>query len=344
MSAVTTSGRDQIVVALDAMGGDTAPQEQVKGALDASGPETKVLLVGDEPRVRAEVERQVGHVPPHIDFFHAPQTVSSHEAGATAVREKPDSSIAQVCRLVGQGEAHGAVSAGHTGAMLAAATLNMRRVPGVIRPAIAVVVPSARGPVVLLDAGASAEARAEYYPQFALMGRLFARDVLGIPEPTVGLLSIGEEELRGNEAVQAAHALLRDTPGFVGNVEGRDINAGLADVVVTDGFTGNVVLKALEGAASYLMTEVRAAVTRTTRARIGALLVRPALRGMRDKIDPEVYGGAYLLGVRGLCVITHGNASSEGLGNAVRLAAQGAREDLIGHFAAALGSERVPSA
>ena len=344
MSAATTSGRDQTVVALDAMGGDNAPVEPVKGAIDASGPRTKVLLVGDEPQIRAEVERQAGQMPPHIDIVHAPETVSSHEAGATAVREKPDSSVAKVCRLVGKGEAHGAVSAGHTGAMLAAATLYMKRVRGVIRPAIAVVIPSARGPVLLLDAGASAEARAEYYPQFALMGRLFARDVLGIPEPTVGLLSIGEEELRGNEAVLTAHALLRDTPGFVGNVDGRDINAGIADVVVTDGFTGNVVLKALEGAASYLMGEVRSAVMRTTRGRIGALLVRPALRGMRDKIDPEVYGGAYLLGVRGLCVIAHGNASAEGLGNAVRLAAQGAREDLVGHFAAALGSERVPSA
>ena len=229
-------------------------------------------------------------------------------------------------------------------AMLAAATLYMRRVPGVIRPAIAVVIPSVRGQVVLLDAGASAEARPEHYPQYAMMGRLFAQDVLGIPEPRVGLLSIGEEEGRGNETVQAAYALLRDTPGFVGNVEGRDINRGLSDVVVTDGFTGNVVLKALEGAAWYLMTEMRSAVTRTLPGRVGALLVRPSLRRMRQHVDPENYGGAYLLGVRGLAVIGHGNSSGEGIANAVRLAAQGAREDLVTHFAAALGAERAPSA
>lgn len=340
MSAATA----RVAVALDAMGGDHAPAEPVRGALAAAGPDLHVLLVGDEPVVRAEVARQAGAVPPWIEIVHAPEKVSSDEDGARAVRAKPDSSVALACRLVSDGRAQAAVSAGHTGAMLAAATLYMRRAPGVIRPAIAVVIPSVAGPVVLLDAGASAEARPDHYPQYAMMGRLFSRDVLGVPEPTVGLLSIGEEEGRGNEVVQAAFALLKDTPGFVGNVEGRDINRGVSDVVVTDGFTGNVVLKSLEGAAWYLMTEMRSEVTRTLPGRIGALLVRPSLRRMRARVDPENYGGAYLLGVRGLAVIAHGNSSGTGIANAVRAAARGAREDLVTHFAAALGAERAPSA
>lgn len=334
----------RITVALDAMGGDVAPAEPVRGALSATRPDLGVLLVGDRQAVEAEVVRQAGAVPDTIEIVHAPERISSDEDGARAVRAKPESSVALACRLVGEGRAQAAVSAGHTGAMLAAATLYMRRVPGVIRPAIAVVIPSARGQVVLLDAGASAEARPEHYPQYAMMGRLFSQDVLGVPEPTVGLLSIGEEEGRGNEVVQAAYALLRDTPGFVGNVEGRDINRGVSDVVVTDGFTGNVVLKALEGAAWYLMTEMRSAVTRTLPGRVGALLVRPSLRRMRQRVDPENSGGAYLLGVRGLAVIAHGNSSGRGIANAVRLAAQGAREDLVQHFGAALGAERAPSA
>jgi glycerol-3-phosphate acyltransferase PlsX len=200
--------------------------------------------------------------------------------------------------------------------------------------------------VLLLDAGASAEARPEHFPQFALMGRLFSRDVLGIAEPRVGLLSIGEEEGKGSELVLQAHALLRDTPGFVGNVEGRDIPGGAVDVVVTDGFTGNVVLKTMEGLAVFLMGEVRDAVRSTALGRIGGLLIRPPLRRMRDRIDPETYGGAVLLGVRGLAVIGHGNSSGRGIANAVRVAARGTRGRLVEQFGAALaleGAERSPA-
>jgi len=264
------------------------------------------------------------------------------------VRAKPEASVSRAARLVGEGRAGAVVSAGNTGATLAAATLHMRRIPGVIRPAIAVTLPATGGrPVVLLDAGASAEARAEHYPQLALMGRLFARDVLGIAEPTVGLLSIGEEDVKGSEEVLAAHVLLRRTPGFAGNVEGRDILGRAVDVVVTDGFTGNVVLKTMEGTAGFLLGEVRAAVSSTLPGRVGGLLVRPALRRMREQIDPESYGGAVLLGVRGLAVIGHGNATGRGVANAVRLAARGTRERLVSKFAEALaleGAERSPAA
>jgi glycerol-3-phosphate acyltransferase PlsX len=336
------------VVALDGMGGDNAPAATVRGAVEAAGEGIGVLLVGDEDVLRAEIERQGGAGASGLEVVHAPDVIGGSEEGARAVRAKPDSSVALACRLVGQGRASAAVSAGNTGAMLAAATLHMRRVPGVIRPAIAVVLPSQGGaPVVLLDAGASAEARAEHFPQLALMGRLFARDVLGIAAPRVGLLSIGEEEGKGSEVVQAAHALLRGTPGFLGNVEGRDIPSGAVDVVVTDGFTGNVVLKTMEGLAAFLMGEVRRSVGATLLGRIGGLMVRPGLRRMRDRIDPEAYGGAVLLGVRGMTVIGHGNSTGRGVANAVRMAARGAREHLVEHFASALaqeGAERSPAA
>ncbi|MGD9696916.1 MAG: phosphate acyltransferase PlsX [Thermoleophilia bacterium] len=336
------------MVALDGMGGDHAPEAPVRGALAAAEAGTRVLLVGREDDLRSELRRAGGDDHPGIEVVHAPDVVSSHDDGARSVRAKPDASVSLTCRLVGEGRAGAAVSAGNTGAMLAAATLYMRRVPGILRPAIAIVAPGAGGkPVVLLDAGASADARAEHFPQLAMMGRLFAADVLGFDQPRVGLLSIGEEEGKGSELVQSAHALLRGSPGFIGNVEGRDISRGVVDVVVTDGFTGNVVLKTMEGFAGFLMGEVREAVSSTLVGRIGGVLVRPALRRMRDRIDPETYGGAVLLGVRGLAVIGHGNSSGRGISNAVGMAARAARERLVEHFAAALareGAERSPAA
>lgn len=330
------------------MGGDNAPTAPVTGAIDAARDGTRILLVGDRATLTEELERQGATGHSGIEVVHASETVSSAEEGARAVRAKPDSSVSLSCRLVGEGRAGAAVSAGNTGAMLAAATLYIRRVPGVIRPAIAVVLPAAGGrPVLLLDAGGSAEARAEHLRQFALMGRIFSRDVLGVADPKVGLLSIGEEAVKGSELVVSAHALLRETPGFIGNVEGRDIPTGMVDVVVTDGFTGNVVLKTMEGVASFLMAEVRSAVGSTVLGRVGGLLVRPPLRRMRDRIDPEEYGGAVLLGTRGLAVIGHGNSSGRGIAQAVRVAARGAGEKLAEQFGAALaleGAERSPTA
>ena len=334
----------EVVVALDGMGGDDAPAAPVAGALRAAREGTRILLVGDEPTLAAQLERQGAGEGSGVEVVHAPDVVTSGEEGARAVRAKPDSSVSTACRLVGEGRAGAAVSAGNTGATLAAATLYMRRIPGVVRPAIAVVLPSSTGrPVVLLDAGASAEARAEHFPHLALMGRLFAREVLGIAQPRVGLLSIGEEAAKGSEAVLTAHALLRDTPGFAGNVEGRDIPGGAVDVVVTDGFTGNVVLKTMEGTASFLMGEVRAAVGSTLLGRIGGILVRPPLRRMRERIDPDSYGGAVLLGVRGLAVIGHGNATARGIANAVGVAARGTREGLVSQFADAIAVEAAES-
>jgi glycerol-3-phosphate acyltransferase PlsX len=331
-----------VVVALDGMGGDRAPVEPVRGALAAAGPSLRVLLVGDEPLLRAEMARQGETAAPHVEVVHAPDRIGSDEEGARAVRAKPDASLVRACRLVADGRARAAVSTGHTGAMMAASTLVLRRVPGVLRPGLAVVLPTSAGPLVLIDAGANAEARPEHLAQFALMGRLFAVDVLGIAEPRVGLLSIGEEAGKGSDLVLAAFAALEGTPGFVGNVEGRDIPRGTVDVVVTDGFTGNVALKVAEGIAAMVVGELRGALMASPRGRVAGALGRPSLRGVVERIDPEEYGGAYLLGVRGLAVIGHGNASGRGIANALRMAARGAREGLVAQLEAGVGGRRAP--
>lgn len=326
---------EPVTIALDAMGGDRAPSEPVRGALAAAVDGIRVTLVGDRDVLEAELARQGGS-PAGITVVHAGEVIGSHEDGAKAVRAKPDSSLVVACRLVADGKAQAIMSPGNTGATLAAATLHIRRIPGVIRPGIAVVLPSARGPVVLIDAGANHETRMEYLQQFAVMGRLLARDVLEVPSPRVGLLSIGEEEGKGTELVQTTYDALEGTEGFVGNVEGRDIPEGTVDVVVTDGFTGNVALKLYEGAGSVMFREIRAALRSSMRGRIGGLLARPALVGLRTKFNADTYGGAYLLGVRGLVVIGHGNAGGFAIANAIRMGARGVRQDLTGRVEAGL--------
>jgi glycerol-3-phosphate acyltransferase PlsX len=329
----------EIVIALDGMGGDHAPDVTVQGAVDAAGPHLRVLVVGDAAALAPRLDALSSH-PGHafVEIVHAPDKIFSTEDGARAVRAKPDSSVVVACQLVRDGRAQAAVSLGHTGAMMAASTLHIRRIPGVQRPGIAVVLPSRAGFIVLLDAGANADARPEHLVQFAAMGRQFAQGVLGDPAPKVGLLSIGEEEGRGSDLVQQATPLLRDTPGFIGNVEGRDIPRGTARVVVTDGFTGNVALKLYEASAEFLFAEMRAAVSETWIGRVGGLLVRPSIRRMRDRLDPEKVGGAFLLGVQGLAVIGHGSGSATAVANAIHTAARGVREDVVGRLAAELAS------
>ncbi len=329
---------DRVVLALDVMGGDNAPREPVRAAIMGARAGVRVLLVGDEQRIRTELAAHDA-AGADLEVVHAPDVVASGEDGAKAVRAKPESSLVVAMKLVAEGRAAAMVSPGNTGATLAAATLHLRRLPGVIRPAIAVVLPTARGPLTLLDAGANAECKPEYLVQFALMGRLLARDVLRIPTPRVGLLSIGEEEGKGTEMVQAVNAALQGTEGFVGNVEGRDIPEGTIDVVVTDGFTGNVTLKTYEGSGKVLFTAVRAALGRSVRGKIGGLLARPALLQLRSKFDADTYGGAYLLGVRGLVVITHGNAPGEAIRNAIVMAARGVREHLVERVQVGLSSD-----
>jgi glycerol-3-phosphate acyltransferase PlsX len=233
-------------------------------------------------------------------------------------------------RAVADGEADAVVSAGSTGAMLAASLLHIRRLPGVLRPGIAVVLPSRRGPSVLIDSGANADARPEHLLQFAHMGSVFAREILDVAEPEVRLLSIGEEAEKGSQLALEAHELLRESGlRFTGNTESRRLLEGDADVVVTDGFTGNVALKALEGTIVTILESLRRELRASVRGRLGGLLIRPAARSLRARLDPEAHGGAYLLGLRGLVVIAHGSSSRVAVANAIRLAARGVEHEVV---------------
>jgi glycerol-3-phosphate acyltransferase PlsX len=256
------------------------------------------------------------------------------EKPAEAVRGKPDSSLVRACASVGDGETDAVVSAGNTGAMLAACLVHVRRLHGVNRPGIAVVIPSRRGPSVLIDSGANADARAEHLLQFAHMGSVFAAEILGRRRPDVRLLSIGEEPEKGNQLTLEAHAMLAEAEGlnFTGNTEGRALLEGAADVVVCDGFTGNIALKLLEGTIKAVLDALREEITASRRGRIGGLLIRPAARRLRERLDPDTYGGAYLLGLRGLAVIAHGNSSRRAIANAIRLAARGVEHDVVGRL------------
>jgi len=313
-------------IAVDAMGGDRGPDEVVAGALEARNAALTPLLVGP-----AGLETH------GLELLEAPDVIEMHEKPAEAVRAKPQSSLVAAVRAVASGRADAVVSAGNTGAVLAAGLLELRRIPGVLRPAIAVPIPARRGPSVLIDAGANADARAEHLLQFATMGAVFAEEILDLPNPEVRLLSIGEEREKGNQLTLAAHELLAASDlNFAGNCEGRDILAGAADVVVTDGFTGNVTLKALEGTIRTLLEALREEITATAAGKLGGLLIRPASRRLRHRLDPDTYGGAYLLGLRGLAVIAHGNSSPTAIANAVRLAARGVDHDVVGRLAARL--------
>jgi phosphate acyltransferase len=313
-------------VAVDAMGGDRGPEQVVAGALEAATDGIVPILYGP---VSLDA-RGLEHV-------RAEQVIGMDEKPSEAVRAKPDSSLVVSCRAVGEGTAAAVVSAGNTGAMLAAALLEIRRLPGVMRPAIAVPLPARDGPSVLLDCGANADARAEHLVQFAYMGAVFAEEILGLPNPEVRLLSIGEEAEKGNQLALEAHDLLASgSLNFAGNAESRDLLAKAADVVVTDGFTGNVALKALEGTIRTVIESLREEVEATTLGKLGGLLIRPASRRLRRRLDPDTYGGAYLLGLHGLAVIAHGNSSRTAIANAIRLAARGVEHDVTGRLAAKL--------
>ena len=314
-----------IRIAVDAMGGDRGPGQIVAGALAARDAGLTPLLVGP-----AALDTH------GLELLEAPDVIAMHEKPAEAVRAKPQSSLVAAVRAVGEGRADAVVSAGNTGAMLAAGLLELRRIPGVLRPAIAVPIPARRGPSLLIDAGANADARPEHLVQFAHMGAVFAEEILGVAEPEVRLLSIGEEREKGNQLTLEAHELLASADGlrFGGNTEGRDILEGAADVIVADGFTGNVALKAVEGTIRTLLDSLRAEIAATPRGKLGGLLIRPATRRLRTRLDPDTYGGAYLLGLRGLAVIAHGNSSPAAIANAVRLAARGVDHDVVGRLSA----------
>jgi phosphate acyltransferase len=321
-----------IRVAVDAMGGDRAPEEIVAGALAAASAAVEPVLFGRREALEPLAQG--------LEIVHADDVVAMDEKPSDAAREKRGSSMFAACRAVGEGDAQAVVSAGNTGAMLAAGLLEIRRLPDVHRPGIAVPLPSIGGTSVLIDAGANADARPEHLVQFGHMGSVFAEDILGISDPNVALLSIGEEPEKGNRLVRETHPLLEASHlDFVGNVESRELLAHAADVVVCDGFTGNMALKLMEGTIKTLLDELRKEIEASPRGKLGGLLVRPAARGLRKRLDPDTYGGAYLLGLRGLSVIAHGNSSHTAIANAITLGAQGAAGNVVARVAARLEEE-----
>ena len=316
----TDAGTRVVRVAVDALGGDHAPDEVVAGALEAASETIHPVVFGPADLDAHGLEHVVTN-----------GVVEMHAKPAEAVRALPDSSLVRAVRAVGDGDADAVVSAGNTGAVLAASLLHIRRLPGVHRPGIAVVIPGRVGSTVLIDAGANAEAKPEHLAQYGHMGSLFATEILGVAVPAVGLLSIGEEPEKGDQTTIEAHALLRESGlRFIGNVEGRVLLEGIVDVVVADGFTGNVALKTLEGTIRTLLTGLRAEITSTTVGKLGGLLIRPAAGRLRHRLDPETHGGGYLLGLRGLVVIAHGSSSRRAVGNAIRMAARGVEHDVVG--------------
>jgi len=321
-----------VTVAVDANGADMGPAEVAAGAAVAAAQGVRVLLFGPAG--------ELGDAPLGVEIVDAPVSVAKAADPARAVRANPGSSIVLAVRAVAEGRADAFVSGGSTGAALAAGLFNLKRGRGIHRPALAAAVPVPGHPVTLLDVGANAEVRPEHLVQFAFMGAAFSSVVLGVARPRVGLLSNGEEATKGTELVREAHAQLAAAPGlrWVGNVEGTDLTSGLVDVIVTDGFTGNVALKALEAASQATLGAVRTAASGGARAKLGGLLLTPALRAVRDEVDPENAGGAYLLGLRHLGVVPHGRFTRYGFSQAIGLAARGVSGDVVGRTHAALGA------
>jgi phosphate acyltransferase len=345
------SSEAEPVVAVDANGADLGAQEVAAGAALAAQQGARVLLFGPAAQLQAAAT-SAGR----IEIVDAPLSIAKSADPARAARATPEASIVQAARAVAAGRAQALVCAGGTGAALAAGLFNIKRAPGIHRPALALPLP-VPGPaggrtVTLLDVGANAQARPEHLVQFAFMGAAFARAVLGAGNPRVGLLSNGAESERGGELVRDAHAeLLRRTPipfELVGNVEGGDLTRGVADVVVTDGLTGNIALKLIEGVSQTMLEAIRAAAQSSVRSQLGGLLLMPSLRGLKAEIDPELQGGAYLLGLRRLGVIPHGRFTRRGFAQAILRAAQGVREDVVGVTDAGLREagalRRVPAA
>jgi phosphate acyltransferase len=322
------------VIALDAMGSDRAPKPEIEGALHAARQYgVRVLLVGPEPVIRAELDRHhlASRLP--IEIVHASEYITMDDK-VEAIRAKRDSSMRVGLRLVRESQAAGFVTAGNTGAAMATAKIVLGAVPGVDRPALAAVFPTAPGPVaMLLDVGANVDCKPHNLEQFAVMGDIYFRAMFGrragTQGPRVGLLSIGEEETKGNELTREAFHLLKQLPlNFVGNVEGRDLYNGHVDVIVADGFVGNVALKISEGVANLVRTALKQSLKATITRQVGALLSRSAFTDFKKRLDHTEYGGAPLLGVKGVCIITHGSSNANAIKNAVRVAAEFARSGI----------------
>jgi len=313
----------KLTIALDAMGGDHGPSVTVPAAIDSVSryPNLHLILVGDEARLRAELDRGDSAFSDRIQVRHASETVEMHETPSKALRGKKDSSMRVAINMVKDGTADACVSAGNTGALMAIAKFVLKTIPGVDRPAIIAMLPSKTGHTHVLDLGANIDCTAEHLCQFAVMGYELVKAVENNPHPRVGLLNIGEEEIKGNEQVKRAAKLLTGTHiNFIGFVEGNDIFSGNVDVVVTDGFTGNVALKAIEGFAKLLGGSLRDEFGRNLVTKVLGLLALPVLRAPKGRFDPRRYNGASLVGLRGIVVKSHGNADRTSVANAIRVA------------------------
>src|SRR5437868_8047392 len=319
------------VIAVDAMGSDRAPKPEVEGAIQAARHhDVHVLLVGREDQVRTELAHHplATHLP--IEIVHASEVISMHEKAAHAVRTKRDSSMRVGLRLVREGRAQGFVSAGNTGAAMATAKMVLGALPGVDRPALAAVFPTALGTAaILVDVGANVDCKPQNLEQFAIMGEIYFRSIFGTERPRVGLLSIGHEESKGNELTRQAYQLLRQLAiNFIGNVEGRDIYNGEADVLVCDGFVGNVALKTSEGVVELVREALKDSLKATITRQVGALLSRKAFVEFKKRLDYSEYGGAPLLGLKGVCIVSHGSSNANAIKNAVRVASEFANRSI----------------
>jgi glycerol-3-phosphate acyltransferase PlsX len=326
-------------IAIDAMGGDAGPSVIVDGALVAARHlQVGLLFVGDAAAIESELARHpVASLFRRLDIgiVDAPDRVEMAEGAAQALRRKPRASIKVAAEAVRDRRADALFSAGHTGAAVMAAHGAFGLLAGVDRPALATIIPTRRSPAILLDAGASVGCRAPHLVQFAVMGSAYARVALGLPAPRVGLLSVGEEESKGNDLTREAHRLLKDAPvNFIGNIEGRHVYAGDADVIVCDGFTGNVTLKVSEGLVETVESLLHDELAATFGGRVGYVLSRQAFRRFRRRVDYSEYGGAPLVGLNGLCIVGHGRSSAKAVANAVTMAVRAVTEDLIGRLAA----------
>lgn len=326
-------------VAVDAMGGDYAPEAIVRGAVAAARDlGTEVLLVGDQAQIEPFLPTGDAGLSRLIDVEHAPDTVGMAEAGTTALKRR-DSSIARAMEAVKAGRAAAVVSAGNSGAAVAGAVMILGRIPGIERPGIATHIPTLRGATVCIDSGANVECKASQLVEFAIMGRSYVHDVLGVANPTVGLLNIGEESCKGSDMTRQAYALLQSANlNFTGNVEANRVFMGEVDVVICDGFVGNIVLKSAEGLGELLLALIERAANKDLLSRIRGLLARPLLRNVRRSILYDEYGGALLLGVNGVCVIGHGRSNAKAIANAVRIAHATAQRGLVENMTRAVSA------
>lgn len=316
-------------VALDAMGGDFAPNVTVAGAIEAVNElDVEVILVGDKDRIHAALEGK-RYPERKISVFHAPEVVGMDESPAVSLRKKRESSIRKAVELVKKGDADAVVSAGHSGVAMATSLFVLGKLPNVDRPAIATVMPSLTGYFVIIDVGANVDSKPENILQFAYMGNAYCKTMLNVPSPRVALLSIGEEDTKGNELTKESFKYLKgSTLNFIGNIEGKDIFSGHADVIVCDGFIGNVVLKVSEGLAETIIKMLKLEIANIATGKIGYLMIKPALRNFKKRSDYSEVGGAPLLGINGISIISHGRSSARAIKNAVRFAAEMARKEV----------------